>query len=252
MKKRLISQIDQRWFLDARYDMRSVDALGVLDNKIVRLLDNPTTKNKQSAAKALTVFFKAVEKLIKCGYLTKAYSNYSIFGYGCWDCCMCMVLSDFEQSLLECGAHSPLRPTPPNFLRVLRSWQLLSVLGYQTDIVIDLMAVITRSRIQLVLHEDYGTRGITADESPLLQFARRYHKDITLVACVKDHHTLGKKPATHWIVLDPAGPELSDGIMMRDPAKAEIKRFSYRKLYTLCLYSTPKLARTILIARSLL
>lgn len=149
MKKILISQIDERWHKDSRYDRRSVDALGNLDEKIMQTLDNPTTQNKQAAMIALTGFTSAVESLINRGTLRRSYRTYSIFGYGCLDCCLCMVVSDFKQTLFEYKSRNGLPPTPKNFLKVLRSWQILSVVGYQYEMILDLVSVMTNSRVQL-------------------------------------------------------------------------------------------------------
>lgn len=246
MRKRLISQIDKRWRNDARYDKRVVDALAELDDTIYDLLEKPSKGNKKTAVFAQKRFNQAMETFIARGALQKGSYSYPIKNYGCWDCCMCMVISDFQQRLFEYGRRQGLSVTPLHFLKVMRSWQILSCLGYQDEVVIDPVSVVTKGRVQLVLHEDYGKHGVSLADAPLLHFALRHRKVISIAACVKGHAMLGNKPSTHWIVLDPIGPTLEQGMMMRDPLKTEKTRCSYRKLYTLCLYSTPRQARRLL------
>ncbi len=250
MTKKLISQIDKRWHLVSRQDKHSADALAGLDFDIINVLDNPSTRNKQYAIAALAKFTQSVEKLIDRGKVLNGKRTYTIYNYGCWDCCLCMVATDFKQRLFEYGKSRGLTPTPQNFLRVLRTSQILSVIGFQFEIALDVMSIITRSRVQLVMQEDYGRRGVRASNSPLLKFALRHRKDLTIVACVKDHAVFGNKPGTHWVILDPVGSDISDGLMMRDPAKTSIKPFRYRRLYMLCLYSTRKQAQALLANRA--
>ena len=196
--------------------------------------------------KAQQEFSQAMETFIERGSLQKGSYSYPIKNYGCWDCCMCMVVSDFKQLLFEYGRKRGIPVTPQNFLKVVRSWQIMSVVGYQDEFVTDPMAVITKGRVQLLLHEDYGRKGVSLANSPLLRFALRHRKAVSIVACVSSHAVMGHRPGTHWIVLDPAGPDFEHGIMMRDPLKTMKTRCRYRRIYTLCLYSTPNQARQLL------
>lgn len=245
MKKSLITQINQRWHQQSRYDGVAVDALQSLDEAIFNVLEKPAATNRLEAYRAQAEFNQAVQRLIQRGRLTQGRHQYPIKNYGCWDCCLCMVAADFRQQLYEYGTGKGLPPTPPHFLKVMRSWQILSVLGYLNDIVVDPMAVITRGRVQLLLHEDYGVQGIALAKSPLLRFALQHRDRVTIVANVRGHAIRGDRH-THWIVLDPLGADLVAGLMMRDPAKPRIGRCTYRRLYALCLYTTPRHARGIL------
>ncbi len=249
MAKKLISQIDKRWSMYSRYETRATDSLADLDNELFMLLEKPTANRRKNALRALADFTQQVEKLIKRGEVLHGRGTYHINNYGCWDCCMCMVAADFNVLFYPYEKRQGLLPTPPHFLTVMRSWQMLSVVGYCDDIVTDAMTVITRGRVQLFMHEDYGINGVGFSDSILLRYALQHHRDLTIVACVKDHPLFGSKPATHWIVIDPAGTELSDGLNMRDPAILEIKQLSYRRLYTLCLYTSAEHTSTLLAQR---
>ncbi len=246
MKKALITQIDTRWRMTPRYDVRAVDTLDELDVAIVDCLDEPTDKNKLMAITAQQQFNHAVQRLIDDGIVLSRKGNYSVEDYGCWDCCMCMVAHDLDARFYRNNQRYGLTPTPPHFIDALRSWQILSFIGYTFDLVIDSITLVTRNKVQLFMHQDYGINGISPKESSLLSYALRHRQHVCIVACVRGHSSYGDKDSTHWVMID-ASKE-SPTLMMRDPSKNKHKRFNYRKLYTLCLYATPKSMQLLLSA----
>tara|TARA_R110000782_G_scaffold30891_20_gene76642 strand:- start:625 stop:1371 length:747 start_codon:yes stop_codon:yes gene_type:complete len=246
MSKKLITQIDTRWRMTPRYDDLAVDTLDELDLAIVDCLDEPTDKNKTIVLKAQHQFNHAVQRLIDEGILLRRKGNYSVEDYGCWDCCMCMVAHDLNIRLYRNNHRNGLIPTPPNFIEALRSWQIMSFIGYTFDLVIDPMTLVTKNKVQLFMHEDYGINGISPRESALLSYALRYRQHVCIVACVKGHASYGDKDSTHWVMIDVQ--EDSQTLMMRDPSKNKRTKFNYRKLYTLCLYASPKSMQSLLRA----
>lgn len=243
MKKKLITQIDTRWRMMPRYDGRAVDTLEELDLAIVDCLDDPTDKNKIMALNAQQKFNHAVQGLIDDGVILRRKDNYSVGDYGCWDCCMCMVAHDLNARFYRNNQRDGLLPTPPNFIDAMRSWQILSFIGYTFDLVIDPITLVTNNKVQLFMHEDYGAEGVQLSKSALLSYALRHRQYVCMVACVKGHASYGGKDSTHWVMID--APKDSPTLMMRDPSKNKRTKFNYRKLYTLCLYATPKNMKSI-------
>jgi len=246
MKRILITQIDRRWRMTPRYDVRAVDALEKLDLAIMDCLDKPTAKNKKRAFIAQQKFNQAVQHLIDNGIVLRRKHNYSVEDYGCWECCLCMVAHDFKACFYRYGQHHGLIPTPPNMIAAMRSWQILSLLGYSFDLVIDPVSVVTNKQVQLMMHQDYGIGGVKPSKAALLSYALRYRQHVCIVACVKGHPCFGDKENTHWVVID--AHKSTCTLMMRAPAKNKPVKFNYRKLYMLCVYATPKSMQSIFTA----
>lgn len=244
MTRKLISQIDVRWRMTPRYYVYAVESLDELDIAIKERLDKPSNKTKIIALKSLQRFNHAVHQLIDEGVELRRKDNYSIEDYGCWDCCMCMVAHDLNARFYQYDRRQGLQPTPTNLIEAMRSWQILSLIGYTFDLVIDPITLVTNNKVQLFMHEDYGVEGILPRESALLSYALRNRQHVCIVACVKGHASYGDKHSTHWVIID--APKDSKTLMMRDPSKNKRSKFKYRRLYTLCLYTNQKNMRSLL------
>lgn len=244
MHKTLITQIDPKWRMTPRYDVGAVDTLEGLDFAILNCLKEPTDKKKSKAFFAQQQFNHSIQRLIEDGGVLRRNDNYSVEDYGCWDCCLCMVAHDLNARFYRYGKGRSLAPTPPNLIEALRSWQVLSLIGYSFDLVTDPMSLVTHNKVQLFMHEDYGIKGISPTKSALLTYALRHKEAVCIVASVEGHASYGNKDSTHWVVIDVAND--SQTLMMRDPSKKKPSKFTYRKLYTLCLYATPKSIQSLL------
>lgn len=238
MKKKLITQIDPRWRDCVRYDGPAADALQGLDDILLAYLERPTPEGKAAALKAEGKLSRAIRAMIERGGMLRGKGSYSIYDYGCWDCCVCMVAADFSAKLFEYQKDTPLVPTPPNLIKVLHSWQIITPIAYLDEVVIDPVSVVTRGAVQLVLHEDYGASGAPVSRSRLLSFALEHREYVRIVAAVWGHPFGGKKSGTHWVVIDGDDGISISKLMMRDPSVGSPVHFNFRKLYTLCIYST--------------
>lgn len=255
------SQSNPRWNYLQRYDESSSDSLEELDKAILKVIDN-TTRNdstKNVAYKVLFQFAKSVSDLIengmneKCGTDDNSAHGYSIHEFGCWDCTMSMIISHFKERVYEYGkSESESLPiNPKNFIKSLRSWQLLSPIGYSFDIINDPIAIITKRKVQLVLHEDYGVRGRIVKNATVFQHALKLNKLVGIAVCVQGHPFLGKGYDPHWVFIDPESTP--DKVDIYDPssehdqkAAITINQKDYMnkdgnvKIYEVCVYSTPE------------
>lgn len=236
-RKRHFSQIDRKWRNIPRYHQKSADALERLDRVLYELSTRYAEGLEEQARRALSRFKKEVNNLIDEGLRRGRNKNYSIELYGCWDCCICMIASDYQISFYTDIPQKRLEPTPENLLIALRSWRILSPIGYSHDIFTDPLAVITKARLQLFLHRDFGENGITVNQiaGNLINWCQLMN--ISVVVAVKKHPVFGWENFTHWVVLDVAEEDKQSKLMMRDPERRKIARFSYRKIFCVCIYS---------------
>lgn len=237
MKRMLFTQTHPHWRNLPRYHEQSAEQLEALDEAIQACIKYPNKKNKDIAKDAACQFIQAVEVLIDEGFKPGRRQNYSVELYGCWDCCMAMIMSDHNIFLYEYGQRRRLLPNPANLITTLSSWQIMSPIGYAYDLIIDPIVVITRSRLQLFVHQDYGEEGVGIGplRESLMVLSRR--QGLSVVVAVKGHPIFGDKETTHWVVLHTTDSDKTRHLMMRDPRRQKIDRFCYRKIYVLCVYS---------------
>ena len=69
-----------------------------------------------------------------------------------------------------------LNTDPVGVIQALRSWQILSPIGYSYDLFNDPVSIISRGKMQLIMHEDYGKDGVDR----LYSFRHRQHNNIPL------------------------------------------------------------------------
>ena len=227
-----------------------------MDKAILKVIDKNTRDNetKNVAYKALLSFTNNISDLIENGMNEREeYTDgYSVHDYGCWDCTMSMIISHFNGRVYEYGKpESDSIPIhPKNFIKSLRSWQLLSPIGYSFDIMNDPIAVITKRKVQLVLHEDYGARGRIVKNATVFQHALKLNKLVGIAICVQGHPFLGRGDDPHWVYIDPVSSP--DKVLIYDPSSnydkdssITINQEDYKnkdgnvKIYEVCVYSTP-------------
>jgi len=236
MKSRFFSQKDPRWANLPRYHAKSADALQELDEHVFSgVLVKAGKVDYPLIWEAYCRFTAGLAELLDQGPGEGSTEGYTLYDYGCWDCVICMIVDQLEEQFYEYESYTGLDPVPPNFIHALRSWQVLSVMGYAYDIVIDPVSVVTQSRVQMVLHEDYGVDGVTVKEASVLMHALDCKQQVGVAVCVLGHSSLGDKSDTHWVVVNRA--DKREGMMMLDPSLLAPARFNYRKIYEVCVYS---------------
>lgn len=239
------SQKSDEWKSVSRYHQPSADSLGELDSAIqdcIKDINNP--EFKATARKALQKFNSSAADLIDNGMNAKGdCSGYSIFNYGCWDCTIAMLISDFGGKIYASESSLGTTPNPRNLVECLRSWQILSPTAYSHDIVNDPVSIITKSKIQMCLHEDYGENGVAVKDATVFNYALESKHKVGIAACVKGHPSLGDGQASHWIYIDPNSTKAN--IIMKDPSKVLPEKLSYRKIYEVCVYTTSSKFRYI-------
>ncbi len=238
MKLILFNQTDPKWRSLPRYHEQSTETLEALDEAIQTNLIQASKRNKHKAMRAARHFYQAVCVFINEGFKPGRSQNYSIEKYGCWECCLCMIAHDHNIHFYEYSKRTKLSPNPKTLIATLRSWQLLSPIGYSYDLVIDPISVMTRSKLQLRLHQDYGEHGISmgALRDALIALCRQ--QTLSVMVAVRGHPIFSHKDVTHWVVLDVVGPDRNKQIMMRDPYRKNRARFRFRKIYVVCVYTT--------------
>lgn len=238
MKPRFFSQKDPRWTYLARYHAKSADALQELDEHIFAgVLEKSGNVDYQLIWEAYGRFTAGLIELLGQGMSETSRNGYTIYDYGCWDCTISMIVDQLDGYFYEYGSHKGLDPTPITFIHSLRSWQVLSVIGFSYDIVVDPVSVVTQSQIQMVMHADYGARGVSVKDADVLNYALSKQVPLSIAVCVKGHSILGSKADTHWVAINPA--EGGGQTIMRDPSCQGPSQFSYRRVYEICVYSTP-------------
>jgi hypothetical protein len=239
------SQKSNEWKSVSRYHQPSADSLGELDEAIqdcIRDINNPELK--ATARKALQDFSSSIDDLIDNGMNAKGdCSGYSILDYGCWDCTIAMLISDFGEKIYASESSSGTEPNPRNLVECLRSWQVLSPIAYSHDIVNDPISIITKSKIQMYLHEDYGGSGVAIKDATVFNYALESKRKVGIAACVKGHPSFGKRNTSHWIYIEPGSSK--GNIIMRDPSRLSPEKFSYRKIYEVSVYTTSNEFRNI-------
>ena len=258
MKKIFFSQVDPRWNYLHRYHKSSADDLQILDEKIIGCLNNPKNMRKKNQAwNAFGQFTKGVADLIESGMKDNKgdTSGYSIHDYGCWDCTIAMIIGHFEKKIYcydtdKSSGYSICKVTPETLVKSLRSWQILSPIGFYFDIFNDPMSIITNRKIQLFLHEDYGARGVDVKDAVVLLHALNLKDSVGIAMCVLGHPFFGTKEDTHWVfvdpesspenimIFDPSEPPPEDGSDMESSTQFEVKYKKKRRVYEVCVYST--------------
>ncbi len=233
MDSRFFSQKDPRWAHLTRYHAKTADALQDIDEHIFDgILKQPGKVDYPLVWEAYGRFTAGIVDLLKQGLKETRRDGYTLFNYGCWDCSISMIVDQLDGCFYAYRSDIGLDPIPPNFIHALRSWQVLSVIGFNYDIVIDPVSLVTKSRVQMVLHEDYGVDGVPVKESGMLMYALDCNQQLGISVCVLGHSSLGDKEDTHWIV----AYDGEQGLMMRDPSLLAPTNFSYRKVYEVCVY----------------
>ncbi len=240
MKRIQFTQTDLRWRSIPCHHEQSTETLEKLDEAIQTCLKQSSKRNRHRAEQAAHQFYQAVCVFINEGFRPGRRQKYSIEKYGCWICCLCMIAHDHNIHFYEYGKRKRKRlpPNPGSLIATLRSWQLLSPIGYTYDLIIDPITVVTRGALQLFWHRDYGEEGtsISLLRASLIALCRQ--PAFSVMVAVRGHPVFGYKDATHWVVLDSRGSDKEIQLMMRDPGRKSKARFSYRKVYVVCIYTT--------------
>lgn len=236
MKSRFFSQKDPRWANLPRYHAKSSDALQELDEHVFsEVLVKAGKVDYPLIWEAYGRFTAGLVELLDEGMGEANEEGYTLYDYGCWDCVICMIVDQLDEHFYEYGSYTRLDPVPPNFIHSLRSWQVLSVMGFSYDIVIDPVSLVTHSRVQMVLHEDYGVDGVPVKEASVLMHALDCKQQVGIAVSVLGHSSLGSKKDTHWVVVNRA--DAREGLLMLDPSLVAPARFNYRKIYEVCVYT---------------
>lgn len=235
------SQRDEKWKFIKRYHQSASDSLQGLDESIRQCLKKKSDSNQKEAWEAFGHFTQAISDLIENGLNNeKGTSGYSVFDYGCWDCAIAMVIANFNAKVYIYDKRNGKDTNPATFIDALRSWQILSPIGFYYDIFIDPISIITKGKVQLYLHEDYGKDGENAQKATVFQDAISLGDKVGIAVCVKGHPSLGIKTKSHWVYIDPQS--ITGDIKMFDPDKPANKKtpskFTYKKIYEVCVYST--------------
>lgn len=235
------SQRDKKWKFIKRYHRSAADSLQELDESIRQCLNKNSDSNKKQAWEAFGRFTQGVSDLIENGIDNKkGTSGYSVFDYGCWDCAISMVIANFDAKVYMYDKRNGKITDPQSFIEALKSWQILSPIGFYYDIFTDPVSIITKGEVQLYLHEDYGEDGVNAKNATVFQDAINLGNKVGIAVCVKGHPSFGKKTNSHWVYIDSESTEYD--IQMFDPDQPANKKtpskFSYKKIYEVCVYST--------------
>ena len=239
-------QEEKEWRHLRRYHDQSADTLQELDQLILDSMNKPNNESiKIKAWEAFGKFTRGLADLIENG-LSKNVdytSGYAIYNYGCWDCTMAMIISQFKKKVYQADKRKGQSANPKSFIESLRSWQILSPIGFAFDIVNDPVSIITKKEIQMFLHEDYGEMGEYVKSATILQYALRFGDKVGIAVCVKGHPSFGMKDKSHWVYIDPNST--NELVLMFDPSTKvsnnnESTNFTYTKVYEICAYSTPE------------
>ena len=249
MIKKFYSQIDPKWKYERRYHQESADSLQELDELILDYLQGTRDQpQKKKIQQALARFRSGIQSLIK-DKLDKPIKTlgYSIYNYGCWECTIAMIIAQFEEMIYPEEEGVELEPTPTNLIYALRSWQILSLIGFSFDMVVDPVSVVTKANVQMYLHEDYGVNGSSIKDAVVFNYALfllKKIKKVGVAVCVEGHPSFGCGENAHWVYIDPEST--CENLIVADPSEKAPAKFAYTKIYEVCVYSTSSQIKDIL------
>ncbi len=235
--KKVFIQTDNKWKNVSRYHASASDSLSELDQMLTDRISGKEMPDGNVVLSEYVKFGQAIVDIIENG-LPNSTENYPLSDYGCWDCSVAMILNHFDVKIFDYNNKKKLNTDPVGVIQALRSWQILSPIGYSYDLFNDPVSIISRGKMQLIMHEDYGKDGVEAKEANLLNFAAKLKGNIGILVCVRGHAAFGEKSSSHWMSIDPEKLESDGKLFVCDPYHGkEQSLYKYGNLHEVCVYA---------------